>query len=208
MRNLLALAAALVLVSAGCVAEDVEDVEEARGSVITEQGGDDGGTCEAETCFDITAEKDLSFIAIAIEACDGQDVTLSLQEADGTPVPIDPSPHGKGKSCDGVDPDALKFEGLKTDHYILCVQASAGSLGDLTVTTKAGRVCEVTTFEGECEGCDGGAGGGDGTGGSGTDGAGGGGTTESGGTGGGTTESGSGGAATETSSAGTGTYVP
>lgn len=116
-----------------------------------DDGGGDGGTCEEEVCFDVTAEKDISFIAVLVATCDGGDATLSLSTPDGEPVAIAPEEHGNGTSCEGVDGAALKFEGLSVSHYVLCV--SGGGLASVEITTKAGTGCEVTVLAGDCEAC-------------------------------------------------------
>lgn len=143
--------AAAIMLAMGCATPD-SDIDEAKSFAAGEETTN--GVCMVEQCFDITAEKDISFIAVQTEHCPGTIVSLHLTEPDGTLVNVDPMPHGQGKSCDGIAPEALKFEGLNLDHYVLCVgYEGSGSLGDIEITTKAGKVCEVLNHEGDCSAC-------------------------------------------------------
>jgi hypothetical protein len=126
MRNLLIATTALIALAAGCATPDEGGLRQAK-DFTGETPPVDDPDCTAEMCFDITAKKDISFIAVWAETCPEALVELSLYEPDMTPVNIQPQPHGQGKSCEGIAPEALKFEGLHLDHYILCVKYDGSS---------------------------------------------------------------------------------
>ena len=165
-RHLFAASAALALTATACGVADEEAIVEEAGE-LTEKVYDTQLSCMAEQCFDIKARKDISFIAVEAEACPGTSVSLRLMEPDGTVVNVTPELHGQGRSCPGIAPDALKFEGLTLDYYVLCVvYDGSATVGDVTITTKAGRGCHVMTHEASCQSCgEGGGTGGNGTGG-------------------------------------------
>jgi hypothetical protein len=151
-RHIMGYTATLAL-ALGCQTSPDGDLETA--SDFSKGLPPEAAECMAEQCFDITAEKDISFIAVETETCPEALVTLHLSEPGGPELALTPTPHGQGKSCEGIAPDALKFDGLSRDHYVLCVRYhGSASVGDIRITTKAGQVCEVMSYDGDCSGCE------------------------------------------------------
>jgi hypothetical protein len=169
-RPLIAATSMFLLVSAcaGTDDEPVAHVTKAMGDRTSGVGGSGGAPiCPVEACFHIEKDKDISFIAVLADACPGEELDIALYYPDMTPVNVTPQPHGQGIPCKrsgiGIDPNALKFDGLDQNRYILCT-----TLADaVTIITKAGPTCWQQSFDLECSPCsDGGAGGTRGEGGS------------------------------------------
>jgi hypothetical protein len=175
MRTQLFVMAALLTLAAGCDSSRQGGIGESRasqeGEVPVEEtpdvpDTDDGGSCLAETCFDLSSvDHGISFVAIDGVACDGSELDLSLLDGDGVAIDVDWVEHGNGNSCEGLASTARKFE-LEGDLHDVQLCVSGAGVGDVTLAVKASTSCELTTVAGSCD-CDTseGTGGGAGTGG-------------------------------------------
>lgn len=185
MRTQLFVIAAVTSLVAGCgsgsrdvVAESKDRAEGDTGTTVGSGGAGGGEECRAEQCWTVSADKDLSFVAVEVEGCGG-DVDIWLQEG-GERLDIEGAPHGQGRACDdqpaSPSADAIKFDDLDVGHDVeVCVAVEGSStVGSVRIVSKAGQVCEEEVLvEGECEDCETpttsattGAGGGGGAGGS------------------------------------------
>lgn len=169
MRTQLFVIAAVTSLVAGCASSSRDVVAESKDraegetemttTTVGTGGGGGGEECRAEQCWDVTADKDLSFVAVEVEGCGG-DVDIWLEE-NGERLDVEGEPHGQGKPCDdqpaAPSADAIKFEGMDVGHDVrVCVAVEGSeSVGTVRIVSKAGRVCEEEVLvEGECEDCE------------------------------------------------------
>lgn len=168
MRTKLFVIAAVASLVAGCasgprdvVAESKDRAEGGTDTVTTVGTGGAGGgeECRAEQCWPVSADKDLSFVAVEVEGCGG-DVDIWLEEG-GERLDLEGAPHGQGRPCEGQpaspSADAIKFDGLNVGHDVhVCVAVEgSSSVGSVRIVSKAGRVCEEEVLvEGACEDCE------------------------------------------------------
>lgn len=113
--------------------------------------------CEVTTCFDIDATADLRFVAVHANLCVEVEPKAVLYRVDEWgalhPVATDPVYWGSGAACPGVHPDALKWEGLEGDHYLVCVTYYGTNPGDVLVWAKSGTTCKSGSILGSCGPC-------------------------------------------------------